>query len=250
MADRREDKQRSKEMSRRANRFKVMGGLLVVAMALFAVFAGQASAFTWTTAASMTPGTTMPIGVEASGNSVLKGTVTGQEVELTSTTVEAVEGKIAQTGKESAGVATATGKLKYTGLSLQKPVGCGAPTSITTTNLTAETAKATGLTTAAALKFKPASGTVFATITLTGECALAGTPFKVTVPEGSFFCGETEKFGTMAVKQPIRTSGTINSNCGGKLEAGGNAATLTGTAKGFSTETVGAEWGASETGSL
>jgi hypothetical protein len=247
-------------MNRKANRFKVMGGLLVAAMALFAVFAGQASAYTWTTVAMVNPGTLKPIDITAPAPTVLRATFSSVEVELTSKKLESIlnkeeEAVIAQTGEGEKGAASASGKLKYSELSLQRPVGCGAPTSITTTKLNAEVKKAAGLTSGASLQFKPASGTNIATITLTGECALAGTPFKVTVPEGSFFCGELEPLETMKVEQPIRTSGIINEKCSGKLEAAGNPATLTGTAVGFSMkktgtvevpkwEKTGEEWGA------
>jgi hypothetical protein len=235
-------------MSRKANRFKVMGGLLVVAMAMFAVFAGQASAINWTTEALLKTGQEQEIGAQASGNSVLTGTVSSLPIELTAKKVEAVVGtKIKQTGEGVSGVATGTGALKYSELSLQKPVGCGPPASITTTGLKAELIKAEKLTSKLGFKLQPSSTTaptLFATITLTGECALAGTAFKVTIPKEAYFCGEVEKLGTMLAQEPIRSSATINKECGGVLEAGGNPAVLTGTATGFSKVTPGVTWGA------
>jgi hypothetical protein len=220
-------------------------------MALFAVAAGQASAFTWTTEKSMTPGTTMAVGIEAFGPTELQGPVSALLVDITAGKVEAIEGKIAQTGKETAGVATATGKLKYSELHLISPLGCGAPTSVTTTALKAEIAKAGSLFSEAGIKIRPASGTVLATITLTGTCALAGTPIKVTIPAGSFFCAEVEKFGTMAVRQESFTSAPTNGVCGGaSLETAGNLATLAGAAFAFSLENLGQSWGVSESGSL
>jgi hypothetical protein len=249
-------------MSRKANRLKTMGGLLVVAMAMFAVFAGQASATstgpTWTTTESSAEA--MEIGAEAEGSSVLTGIVSTLPIELTAKKVEATTGTTIQEafvknekGEITARKAQATGALKYSELSLQKPVGCGPPASITTAGLKGELISAPKLAQKWGLKLQPSSTTaptVFATITLTGECALAGTPFKVTVPSGSYFCGEVEEVAgknSMLEKQPIRSSATINKECGGVLEAGSNPAVLTGNAVGLSKpggKLSGLKWGA------
>jgi hypothetical protein len=238
-------------MKRKSNWLKLMCGTLVVAMAMLAVSAGQAAATTWTTEVTVTPGSEMEIGVQASGSTVLGATVSGLAIELTAKKVEAVAPtKIKQTGEGASGVATATGSLKYSELSLQKPVGCTAPASITTKALKAELVAVAALKSGEALKWRPLSATeptLFATFTLGGECALAGTPFKVTIPKESYFCSEVEPLGTMLVQEPIRSSATINSNCGGKLEALGNAAALTGTVTAFSKPggiASGEKWGA------
>ena len=89
-------------------------------------------------------------------------------------------------------------------------------------------------------------------MTLTGTCALAETPFKVTTSAketetGKFFCVETEPLTTMSVKQKLVSSSTIATACGGTLFAFGNPAVLTGevpAAEGLEL-TSGASWGAS-----
>jgi hypothetical protein len=90
----------------------------------------------------------------------------------------------------------------------------------------------------------PASGTEFASFTLSGTCALAGTTIKITTKEGVGTCGEVGKLGTMAVKQLTKTSAAIDESCGGSLSAGGNPASITGEA--FAELASGASWGAAK----
>jgi hypothetical protein len=210
------------------NRTKALGLVVMAAAALTAFAAQGASAENWTDASLLKSGEsreafpTLAAGTPAA----LTGVVSGLNVKLTANKLEGIEAKIIQEGTGASGVAAASGKLKFSELTLDEPAGCVAPTSVTTTALKGSLRTTAGLTSGLGFTFKPVSGTLFATITLTGSCAIAGTPFKVTTQEANGFCAETEKIGTMLVKQPLRSSATINSNCGGTLFTGGNAAAL------------------------
>ena len=142
---------------------------------------------------------------------------------ITSTTVETSGAVIKQNGT----AAQITGKLVFKGLTMDEPAGCAPPTSVTTNTLTGTVPEIGGLT---YVKLAPTAGTTtpFATITLTGTCSIAGTPFKVTT--SSYFCGRTEPLGTMAIAQKLEVSAAILSACGGNLSGGGNPATLQGKA--------------------
>jgi hypothetical protein len=194
-------------------------------VALTAVVAQTASAATWTTGSTFTNGQTETLKTAAPlmGTMVYTWTISGLAVELTAEKLEIIEGKIKQNGT----TAEFTGKAKFSGLKLDKPAGCSPPASITTAALTGSVFQA-GSPAKTYIKVQPASGTTFATITTTGTCAIAGTAFKVTT--SSYFCGETNSLGTMAVLQRVTVSPTVLTACGGNLSTGGNPATLTGEA--------------------
>jgi len=231
------------EMSRMADRRKAAALLVLIVLVLSAIVAGPASAQTWTTNVTMPPESTMDVGTETGSEGItFFGEVSGVTVELASKKQETSAHSTINQGKKE-GVASLSAEIKFSELSLLKPAACSAPTSITTKPIQGEVATVPALTSGVAIKLRPKEGSIFATITLTGECALAGTPFKVTVPEGKSLFGELEKYGTMSVKQPMRFSASINKAAGGTLEAGGSVATLSGTALAFSKETIGGPLG-------
>jgi hypothetical protein len=183
-------------------------------------------------------------GLGGTGPAKLTGTVLGSPIEITSEGLELSGVTISQdiAGTETA---TAEGKLIFKTLKVDQPVGCGPPASITTTTLTGHLFT---VGTKTYLTIAPSAGTIFATVTLTGTCALSETPFKVTTSAketeaGKFFCVETNPLGTMAVGQKLVSSAAIATACGGTLFAGGNPAVLTGEVNGLEL-TSGASWGA------
>jgi len=160
---------------------------------------------------------------EAVARLTFTGTIAGTPVKITSTAVETSGAFIKQNGT----AAQVTGKLVFKSLTLDEPAGCSPPTSVTTNALTGEVFQTGGNT---YLKLTPTAGitTPFATVTLTGTCAIAGTPFKVST--SNYVCGQTNPLTTMAVNQKLEVSAAILTACGGTLTAGGNPATLQGKA--------------------
>lgn len=170
-----------------------------------------------------------------SANAVLTGTVQNQAFEMTATGLECGSTCVIEQKIEGENArALAKGKLKFTGLSVVKPAGCSAATTLTSEELTAELVTNGGTLYA---KFAPA-GTTFAKITLTG-CAAAET-YSV---KGSV-CAVTDPIGTMTVAQPATFAVATNGSCaeGAGLTLGGKAANIVGEAT--NTLSGGASWGA------
>jgi hypothetical protein len=183
-------------------------------------------------------------GLGGGGATKFTFTVLGSPIEITSEGLELSGVTISQ---DIAGTETATveGKLVFKTLKLDQLPGCGPPASITTTTLTGHLFT---VGTKTYLTIAPSAGTIFATVTLAGTCALGETPFKVTTSAkeaeaGKFFCVEINPLGTMAVGQKLVSSAAIATACGGTLFAGGNPAVLTGEVNGLEL-TSGASWGA------
>jgi hypothetical protein len=212
-------------------RLKKLGAALVVVAALGAVLASSAFAAAtttdvkWYTGAS--PGTELVGSQTATAAQVGTGTfttkVSGTEIVLHATGTECIECKIENSG----GVAIGTGKLKFTGVTVEKPAKCTTVTSIETKALSVTADWMIGETDY--IKFVPAKGeeTEFAQFSLTGaECALKTT----IIPKGSVFVQAVNKTGVQAATQRVNSSGTINSTAGGNLHVGTEAATLEATA--------------------
>jgi hypothetical protein len=205
-------------------RGKRLGIALAASLALAAVFASSAFATATTTNSFWTVGGeslsgTAAIKCSAAENLALKGTVAGAETEIKATTLECPSGDVI---KQEGSNAIATGTLKFSGLTVVKPVGCKTNASITTKALTAKIYME-GTTTYT--RFAPTEGETFANIPLT-ECAAEGTyPVK-----GSVFGQAGNETGVNATNQTLTFSGTINSTAGGSLTLGSNAATISGKA--------------------
>jgi hypothetical protein len=199
-----------------------LSGLVAATAAALAIIASSAFGFAWTVegTGAIETGESEAVSLKLKKESMTKlsGTVSGLEVELTSTGLEGVETKLEANGVLS-------GKMKFTGLKLAKPVGCGPPASITTLPLKGELVK---IGSTLYDKIVPSGGTgPLATVTLTGECALAGVPFKLT---GNLFA-QVEPVETRLLEQPFEFSPTIEAAAGGIFEIGGNAGKLTMTAR-------------------
>jgi hypothetical protein len=162
------------------------------------------------------------------GNFKLAGKVLGTAVELEATGVECLESKITQSGN----LAQDSGKLKFTGVSVVAPVGCGTSTTITTSALTTQVFMEG---TKVYDRFKPTSGETFVTIPITG-CAAAGNyPVKGTdfgLAQHKNGAGErvNNLTGEEFTTQTLAFSGAINSTAGGALKLGTEPATLEGAA--------------------
>jgi hypothetical protein len=205
---------------------KKLGAALLATVALSALFASVSQAQIWEVGTTkFTSGQTEAVKTEQIGTAKFTSTVLGETLELTGTGVEAIEGKLTQTGTGATGVAGATGKLKFTGVTVMLPVGCVSATSIETTALTAVAAMGNTVATenSVYVKFTPTSGTVFATIKLT-ECAAAGS-YQV---KGNLYAKAVNATGVLGKAQRIDSSGAINESQGGALTLGTNVATLEG----------------------
>lgn len=110
----------------------------------------------------------MPEGKSAN----LTWTISGTAVSTNCSSMTVVNGELTVGG-------TGLGKLQLSNCSVASPVGCTLPPfyKLTTNQLQFTQVEAGGKT---YLVFKPVSGTTIGTITYTGTCAIAGTPFKIT----------------------------------------------------------------------
>jgi hypothetical protein len=161
----------------------------------------------------------------------LASTVAGAAVKLTATGVECVESKITQNGT----MAEDSGKLRFTGVTVDEPAGCSTVATLTTEALKTHL-EMDGTTTYD--KFEPAAGETekFVTIKLT-KCAAEGS-----YPVKGYVRGRSNTTGTAAVNQPLTFDSS--SNAVSALTLGGNAATITGNAA--NTLTSGLSWLAEE----
>jgi len=206
---------------------KKLGTALAVFLALGAVMAGNAFATAtektapWIDSAGEITGTPA-VKLEKTENGVLKTTVSETPLTLEATGVTC-EGC---TITNSAGKATASGKIKFTGVKAVTPPSCKVPGETVTTKALSATADWMEGTTAL-VKFLPKEGATFATVTLE-ECAIAGN-YNVT---GSAFAAAVNPTGKLEADQEIVLTPAINSNAGGALKFGAEAATLQGKAKG------------------
>ena len=177
---------------RKRTRLSVIGLAVVATMA---VAAQGASAFTWTNAGkefksgeeqALKAAAVVDKFVNGKGEEeaiprlIFTGNFLTAPVKITSTSVETSVAVIKQNGT----VANFIGKLVFKGLTLDEPAGCSPPTSVTTNALTGTVAEIGGLT---YVKLTPTAGTTtpFATVTLTGTCAIAGRRSKSPPPRTS-----------------------------------------------------------------
>ena len=207
---------------------KKLGAVLVVVAALGAMLASSAFAAAtttdvkWYTGAA--PGTELSgsetVSAEQLGVATFKTTVAATEIVIKATGVECVECKI----ENSAGKAVGSGKLKFLGVTVEKPAGCSVASTITTKALSIQADWMIGATNY--VKFFPTAGEEagFATIELTGaSCAIK----TAIIPKGSVFTQSVNPTGTLASPQQIASSATINSTAGGSLHVGTETASLT-----------------------
>jgi hypothetical protein len=244
---------------------KKLGAAMLAVLALSAVVASSASAkvetvpaqwYTGTTAAGVTTlpvGTSQPVTatvgnhLEIGTKGRLKGTIGEKAIEITSTGIECVECKIENkaavtTGKPNV-VAYGTGKIRFTGVSVDSPKSC---------KVTSEEKDKSGnpiegqiLTKSlvihgdfmdnevptnqhAFIQFLPAEAkTIFAQFTLEGgECEAISGPYNVT---GSVFGESKLNTGEAAASQELLFSPAIQKTAGAELKLGGNLAEFTGT---------------------
>ncbi len=156
---------------------------------------------------------------QLSPESTFTTTVSGTAVELHSTKVECE----ACTIENSGGTAVGTGKLKFTGVTVAKPSGCSVASTLTTKSLKVKADYM--ISTTNYILFEPSAGaeTALFTAELTGEkCALK----TAITPKGTVFLQAANATGTQAVAQEVCTTGPINTEAGGSLHVGTEAATL------------------------
>jgi hypothetical protein len=212
-------------MARKRRSLKVLGLAVVAVLALSAVMASAASAKQWYVNGSATP----LAGSETVSCKTATGfTLTSKVGEITlvlkATGVECLAGsKIENSG----GLGIDSGTLKFTGVTVEKPKNCSVSGgSITTNALNTELIVPAGDTTNGYDLFKPATGSEFVTVSITGgTCAVAGN-----YPVKGEIAGKGNTWGTELVEQPLAFSPTIDGVTGKKLTFGGEPATMEGTA--------------------
>jgi hypothetical protein len=234
----------SKEWGGAEMKFGKFAAGFAVALALSAVGAGSASAAAVTEPAEWyigaSPGSTLTEdrGLSASAKSgttfTLHGTISGTSVDLTMTGLECVECKITNSPvtEKSGAVAMGKGKLKFTGVTVDTPVGC--------TVRNGSSSGSVGLIETKPLVFHadwmhegkwfqhwfPASSNVIATFLLEGgSCPVAGT-YNL---KGTVFSEATNNTGVQAVAQEFVFSPVIQTTAGAEMTLGPNAAELVGT---------------------
>ncbi|MGH2938700.1 MAG: hypothetical protein ACRDPE_11345 [Solirubrobacterales bacterium] len=224
---------------------KKIGLTLVVVTALAAVMASSALGAATTGKSQWYVGgvalannASKEVTCKSTGNLTLEGTVLGLKTKLTATGVECVESKIEQVEvenakKEKEKMAIDSGKLRFTGVTVDEPEGC----SVTGGTVTTEKLNTFVQMDGAKVydKFQPALGETFVKIPITG-CAIAGnipvtgTDFGLATHLNAKEETVNNLTGEEFAQQMLTFSGKINEEAGGALKLGGNTATLTGTA--------------------
>jgi hypothetical protein len=201
----------------------------VGALALAAVFASSAFATATTTKSNwfvvtktpepLASGETKSAKCSAAENFILTSEVFGAEIEIKATGLECVSGWVI---KQEGEHAIATGQLKLTGTTINIPK-CTI-SSITTNALTAKVyMESTTLYT----RFQPTTGSVLATVSVTGaSCPIAGN-YPV---EGTLFGRAGSATLSEVTNQQLTFSPTIQATAGGSLTFLEEEAQLTGEA--------------------
>lgn len=162
---------------------------------------------------------------------VLTGTVGTEAVKLEATGIECTPSG-SKAGEEakifnSGGHGFATGKLKFTGVTLVSPTNCSTAGTIETEALSAELYMDSASSTKAFVKFVPAvTGGNFATVTITGSCAAAGA----RIVKGFTYGEASNPTSTQATTQGLTFSPGIETTTESaeSLKLAGNPAHLTG----------------------
>lgn len=165
---------------------------------------------------------------KASGTElILSGTVGTTPTKLKAAGVECLSASVNNVG----GHGIATGKLKFTGVTVVEPSGCAVSgEAVETESLKATLYKDTGSpeNKKAFEKFEPAvAGGNFATVTITGTCAAAGS----RIVKGSTFGESVNPTSTPALRQSIVFSTGVETTSASTetLKLAGNPAHLSGT---------------------
>jgi hypothetical protein len=210
-------------------KLKTVGMAFLALVVLGAVMASSAFATPVTKKSRWQVGTTPITTPQAvtcskagSENLILKGSVLGAATELKATGIECVEATISNEVVGGENMAVDAGKLKFTGVSVVQPAGCGVAETLTTEPLVTTLFMDSSSSTVTYDKFAP-KGEKFISIKITG-CSIAGT-----YPVKGFTYGEAANpTGTLAANQPLKFNSTTNSF--GTLTLGTEPASITGEA--------------------
>lgn len=212
-------------------RFKTLNFALLAILALGAVVASSAMAtatesngFWYIEGAKLESGVehAMNLSCHNEGNFVLTSTVgkNNTPLKLNATGISCPEGLIFNEGSK----AKATGKIKFSGVTVVEPAGCSVAGGAVETEALKAQVYMEG--TKALVRFAPSTGTQFAEVEITG-CAIAGAyPTK-----GVVFGEAANATGVSAGEQKVTVSGAINTAAGGSLTFGGHSAALAGVGK-------------------
>jgi hypothetical protein len=203
----------------------------------------------WTTDAPATLAQNTPHGITcaktaASPNFTLHLTIFGAPMKFSATGIECPGGTIENITVEGVHMAVASGKLKFTGISIVEPAGCTTPATNETATVKADLLMGKGTagqpaTSKGFVKFVPAlEGGNFTSLTIEGCAAEGKYPIK-----GFIISEATTATEVHAVTQEINGSETTAAMSG--LKFGTNAASLTGEiAVTLSSPDLNTAWGA------
>lgn len=208
---------------------KKLGTAILVAVALGSVLASSAFAKPTPNEVNWQKGespyqtlVTQPLAVttEQVGSATIAFTMNGTAFAAHATGVECIECQI--TNKAVGG--SGSGRLKFTGVSVETPVNCVLPSTITTPSLSFYARYEEGG--AELVEFIPTLGknTAFITLEIT-KCGLAST-WNV---EGNLFGKFSKAPGVQAASQPVMFSPAINSAAEGTFHIANEIASLTAT---------------------
>lgn len=212
-------------------RFKALSLAPLAILAFAAVFASSAMAtatesngFWYIEGVKLESGVehAMDLSCHSEGNFVLTSTVgsSNTPLKLQATGIACPEGKVFNDSSK----AKATGKVKFTGVTVVEPAGC----SVVGVSVETEALKAQVWMegSKALVRFAPAVGTTLAEVEITG-CAIANAyPTK-----GVIFGESANATGVSVGEQKVTLSGAINTAAGGSLTFGGHSAALAGVGK-------------------
>jgi hypothetical protein len=197
-------------------------GVVVVSAASAAAVTEDVQWYTGSTSSS-----TLLVGSESissTGSGELITDIGETPLVFKATGVECLECTISNEGGKAVGF----GRRRFTGVTVVSPSTCSVPGGVVTSlRLRMEADYMIGSTTY--VKITPASGTTFATITLTsgsGACPITGS----YITTGSLFAKDNNATNVFAVTQSGVSSGAINKEAGGELKFGSKPAELNGTA--------------------
>lgn len=211
-------------MSKSKKGLTVLGLTMVAALAMAVVASGASAAQWYVNNTLLTGSKTIKCEKKSGTTLTMEGKIQKTAVTLTATGVECVSGDTIQ---NVSGEGTATGKLKFTGITVTGlKSGCTAE-NFETNALVAKVKMFAGLASGTGVEFAPASGVAFGNLKLLSTCGGAAGNYPVEGIE----VGESSATGTNAKRQLLKFN--TASNAVSSLKLGAEPATLLGEVENF-----------------
>lgn len=135
---------------------------------------------------------------QASVNFQLEGEILAEDLWLTATGIECLEASVKNVSVAGVHMASFTGKLKFTGVTVMSPPGCQTPANLTTEVLAGDLKMDTANNNVSLLELKAAVGAKIGIVKLE-NCAFAGN----YVIGGTFFSLMTNQTAALGKPQPF-----------------------------------------------